>query len=355
MEKFSKQSINWGIWGTGGIATKFAEDLKAVTDAKLHSVCSRRKDASVSFAEKFRAARSYADHQAFLQDPELDAVYIATPNVLHRQQAEVAMQHGKAVLIEKPVAMTASDARAIDQASRSFKVFAMEALWTRFLPAVQKARSLLKSGELGKPVRAETTLQFVRPFDPNHRLFDPKLGGGVMHDLGVYPLSIAQFLFGPIQVQNAFWSKAPTGVDQTARFEVLAGSTHVQAAVGFWEPSDGEGDNGFAVFCERGALRIDRPFIAAPSLSIWRSPQSSLPQITGNKLQRGIAKLRNRPDEVVSVHSETTGLNFEVEAVHAAMRAGLRQNEDNSLEESARVLDAIEEILAREASDEPLR
>ncbi|MEL6920597.1 MAG: Gfo/Idh/MocA family oxidoreductase [Pseudomonadota bacterium] len=353
MAKF--ETVNWGIWGTGSIAHTFAKDMRAVPDARLQMVCSRKVETAQAFASTYGANGSTADADAFLADDALDAIYIASPHVLHRTQAERAMAAGKAVLIEKPVAMTAADARAIDAASKAHNRFAMEALWTRFLPGARKARDIMRSGTLGRPIHAEASLHFYRPFDPLHRLFDPKLGGGAMLDLAVYPLSVAQFLLGDLTLVDAAWSVAQSGVDRTARFEMTAGDTPFRGAVGFWESETEVGDNGFTIYCENGALRINRPLNAAPSVSIWRTPQNPLPKIEGSKLKRGFAKLRHRPDERIAGHEGTTGLNFQVVAMQDAMRADQRQHPDNTLETSAHILDIIEQALNRAPSTGPFR
>ena len=235
MQSADNRPVRWGIWGTGHIAAKFAADLSAVSDAQLHSVCSRDLSNAQAFAERFSDDVKAHSTENFLSDADLDLIYIASPHIVHLEQAVKAMEHGKAVLIEKPVAMNKAEALAIEAASEKHKTLAMEALWTRFLPTTQRAREILRSGTLGRPLRADITLHFRRPYDPHHRLFDPALGGGAMLDLGVYPLSVAQFLLGDLVLHDARWAAAASGVDHNARFAFTAGDVPVDAAVGFWE------------------------------------------------------------------------------------------------------------------------
>ena len=139
----------------------------------------------------------------------------------------------------------------------------MEALWTRFLPAVTKARSVIDKGTLGAVSRAEASLVFHPPFDPNHRLFDPALGGGVLLDLGVYPISVASYLLGKPRLADSSWQSAPTGVDARAQLSLRCGGVPVSISVGFCDNMADEGDNAFVVYGDKGTLRIDRHFLRA--------------------------------------------------------------------------------------------
>ncbi|MEM9999711.1 MAG: Gfo/Idh/MocA family oxidoreductase [Pseudomonadota bacterium] len=357
MQLADDRPVRWGVWGTGHIAAKFATDLSAVPDAQLHSVCSRDLSKARAFAERFGNKPTAHSTETFLSDADadLDIIYIASPHIVHLEQAVKAMEHGKSVLIEKPVAMNKAEALAIEAASKKHKKLAMEALWTRFLPTTQKAREILRSGTLGRPLRADVTLHFRRRYDPRHRLFDPALGGGAMLDLGVYPLSVAQFLLGDLVLDDARWAAAPSGVDHNARFAFTAGRVPVDAAVGFWENRRLVGDNRFIVYCEKGIIALDRPFVAAPKLSIWHNRDKALPRIEGNRFSRAVAKLRNRPDESFAPARDTTGLNYQVDAVHRALRAGERQVADMPMTVSADVLGVIEDILARAPGAGPFR
>ncbi|MEO1700911.1 MAG: Gfo/Idh/MocA family oxidoreductase [Pseudomonadota bacterium] len=350
-----KQPVRWGIWSTGNIAGKFARDLKSVSDAVLHSVRSRSLSEAVAFGKAHGLNVAAYDNATFLNDPDLDVIYIASPHKFHCEQALEAIAAGKPVLIEKPIAMNSNEVARIEAASTKHGIFAMEATWTRFLPTTQRAREMLNSGVLGKPVRAEATLHFFCRYDPNHRLFNPSLGGGAMLDLGIYPLSIAQFLLGDLKLKDARWAAAPSGVDHNARFEFTAGQTPVEAAVGFWETRQEQGDNRFIIYCEKGALALDRPFVAAPRLMVWNKPIKQLPLVEGNKLQREWAKYRARNATIFAPERQTTGLNFQVEAVHAALRAGKTQIDDMPRTASASVLKIIEEVVSRPPSAGPYR
>uniref|UniRef100_UPI002FC7EC55 Gfo/Idh/MocA family protein n=1 Tax=Bosea sp. (in: a-proteobacteria) TaxID=1871050 RepID=UPI002FC7EC55 len=142
--------FTWGIIGTGAIAAFFAADLGLIAGARLGAVHSRSLGKARAFASRFGDGSAYDDLDAFLADPSLDAVYIATPNNLHAPQALAAIAAGKPVLIEKPIALSAADAEAIAAAASARGVFAMEAMWSRFLPAVSALRRHLASDPIGK-------------------------------------------------------------------------------------------------------------------------------------------------------------------------------------------------------------
>ena len=148
----------------------------------------------------FAAASTYADLDAMAADPDIDAIYVATPNALHAEQALRIISHGKAVLVEKPLATSVADAERIASAAAEQKCFVMEAMWTRFLPAVQAARRLVDGGAIGTVRKIDAELAYRRDEDAGSRFFDPGLGGGAALDLGVYPVSLTlHFLGKPVK------------------------------------------------------------------------------------------------------------------------------------------------------------
>jgi predicted dehydrogenase len=207
--------IRWGIVGTGGIAAAFADDLRLLPDASLVAIGSRSQSTADEFGARFAVPHAHASYDDLVNDPDVDAVYVATPHVGHHAAALSAINAGKAVLVEKPFTINAIEAAALIEAARSRGVFLMEAMWARFLPHMVRVRQLLASGALGdvRVVIADHNQWFER--DPKHRLFDPVLGGGALLDLGVYPVSFASMVFGPPTRVTAVSTRAFTGVDAT--------------------------------------------------------------------------------------------------------------------------------------------
>jgi dihydrodiol dehydrogenase / D-xylose 1-dehydrogenase (NADP) len=145
-----KEVIRWGIIATGNIANKFATFFPRVKNAELMGVGSRKMETAKKFAHKYNLPKSYGSYQELVEDPDIDAVYIATPHHLHRENTLMALNSGKSVLCEKPFAINAQEAREMIEAVREKKLFLMEAMWMRFNPAIVRLRDLLKEKRIGQ-------------------------------------------------------------------------------------------------------------------------------------------------------------------------------------------------------------
>lgn len=212
--------VRWGILGTGGIARAFAQALRQTPDARLVAVGSRTAAGAEAFARDFDA-RACASYQALVASPDVDIVYIATPHIMHAENAILALDAGKAVLCEKPFTMNAREAGPVVALARSRGLFLMEAMWTRFMPAFAELRRIVASGEIGEVALVQADFGFAAPLDPEHRVNKRELGGGALLDLGIYPLSIACALLGPVQSVRAQAVTGPTGVDLSTGFTML--------------------------------------------------------------------------------------------------------------------------------------
>jgi predicted dehydrogenase len=208
--------VRWGIVGPGRIATKVAADFAHVEGAALVAVASRSAERARAFAAKHGIPRAYGAYAELLADAEVDVVYIATPHPQHHAVATAALRAGKGVLVEKPFTATVAGATSIVELARETRRFAMEAMWTRFQPAIVKARSLVAAGAIGELRGLQADLGIRPPFDPTSRFFDLRQGGGAMLDLGVYLVSFAQMLFGTPSELSVQGSQTSTGVDAEA-------------------------------------------------------------------------------------------------------------------------------------------
>jgi predicted dehydrogenase len=180
------------------------------------AVAARDRAKTQAFAAGHGIATVHDGPSALIEDPVVDVVYVATPHPLHHDLAMQAIAAGKHVLIEKPIAMSASEARAITDAGRAAGVLVMEAMWTRYLPQADIIRQVLAEGLLGELRLARADFGFVMPFDPAHRLWNPELGGGALLDAGVYPISFVSSVLGAPTSVTAVGSLTPTGVDERA-------------------------------------------------------------------------------------------------------------------------------------------
>ncbi len=207
--------IRWGILGTGTIAGKFAEGLAVLPDAELAAVGSRSQAAADSFALRFNVPRRHASYEALARDPLVDAVYVAIPHSLHAENTLMVLDAGKPVLCEKPFTINAAQASSVIEKARTKKLLVMEAMWTRYLPMMVRLREMVREKIIGD-VQILTADFGFRAEKREGRLFDPKLGGGALLDVGIYPVSLASMLFGPPSEVTGVAHLGPTGVDEHA-------------------------------------------------------------------------------------------------------------------------------------------
>jgi predicted dehydrogenase len=209
-------TVRWGIIGPGKIANKFATGLLAAPGAALVAVGSRTLARANAFADAFGAPNRHGSYEGLAADPEVDVVYIATTHPQHMETTLLCLEHGKPVLCEKPFAMNARQAERMVAAARSRQLFLMEAMWARFRPAIRKAKELAEGGEIGDPELLQVAVGWASPFDAGSRLFNKEMGGGILLDGGIYPLSLASYFLGEPRETVSLAHMAPTGVDDQA-------------------------------------------------------------------------------------------------------------------------------------------
>lgn len=346
------RTVKFGIIGTGRIASDFANDLKLVKGAALHAVLSRDMKSAERFEKAHGAAKAYASLGAFMADPDIDAVYVASPNSAHRTQALAAISAGKAVLVEKPLAASSADAEAIAAEAARHGTFAMEAMWIRFLPGVQRAKALIEAGAVGKVTAVRGELCYFNAYDPDSRLFSKALGGGASLDLGVYLLSLTTFLFGePLSVSGK-WKAAASGVDCAARYEL----DYKGFSAALSTSLERDGHNVFEIEGTGGALRVENPFIQARRLRLLTGAAAKpgfLRSVSGAKpsqVQKLLARLPLPGQRAIAFNYPGNGLQFEAQAVAEAVRTGEDRSRLAPLGESVAVLKMIEAALSQPSS-----
>ena len=230
--------IRWGFLGAGGIAASMAADLGHGNN-RLYAVAARDADRAAAFAARFGASHSHGDYRAVVEDPDVDIVYVATTHPFHREQALMAIDAGKPVLIEKPLTLNAVHAREVLSAARDKGVFAMEAVWMRANPLILKARDLVARGVIGDVVAVHADFSIELTFDPTHRLYDLANGGGALLDLGVYPINFAWLFLGRPDTQQVLGTLSPTGSDATVALQwgYASGATaQLRCSTTAWTP-----------------------------------------------------------------------------------------------------------------------
>jgi len=209
------QTFRFGIIGPGKIANKFCESLQTLSPkAQIYAVASRDANKAKEFALKFDVPVAYSAYHDLALDPRVDVVYIATPHPFHFEQTMLCLNHGKAVLCEKPLTISFSQTSRLVQLAREKKVFLMEAMWSRFIPALVKMKELIDEGKIGKIKFIQADFGFLAPPDLNLRTFNKSLGGGAQLDVGVYPMFLALWLLGKPEYIRAFAGMASTGADE---------------------------------------------------------------------------------------------------------------------------------------------
>ena len=269
------RTYRWGILGPGRIAHQFAADLQLLPEAELVAVGSRSRENAEAFGAQYHIPHRHASYEALAADPEVEIIYVATPHIFHYRDSLLCLQHGKAVLCEKAFTINAREAEQLIAFARREKLFLMEAMWTRFQPALIKLRELLAAGTIGEQRMLRGELAFRAPFDPSGRLFDPALGGGALLDLGIYPLALAAMIFGaaPTDIRGVAHIGA-TGVDEQCAFMLQYPEGQLAslfAAVRTAAPG------GAVLLGSEGRIEIHGPLYRPESLTVI--PEGREPQI----------------------------------------------------------------------------
>ncbi len=321
MEK-SQQSHRWGILGLGKIARKMAADLALVPEAKLQAVASRSAKRAQDFAFEFGAERMYHDYHALCEDPEVDIVYIATPHSFHFEHASLAIEAGKAVLVEKPMGLNAHQAKALIEKARAHGVFLMEGIWTRFIPITEKYLELLKAEIIGPIKRLSADFGFRPAFNPDHRLFNPDLGGGSLLDIGIYPLYLSLLSLGKADTIKVSAKMGPSGVDIRCEVELnypSGAEAHLLSSLEEETPTEAR------IIGEKGEIKLHRRF-----------HHSELLSLDINQKVREI-KLAYR------------GLGYvhEIEEVHRCLAAGHQESSKLPLSTSLELAELLDKVQAQ--------
>jgi predicted dehydrogenase len=255
--------VGWAILGTGVVADSIARAL-AGQGGRVVVVASRRAERAAGFARRHGArAAGYEDAAAAA---DVRAVYVATPPSEHERQALHALAAGKAVLIEKPFATDAAAAARIAEAARRAGSFCMEAMWTRFQPLIAAIRARVAAGEIGEVRQFHGAFCIADVPDPAASLFDPARGGGALMHRGIYPLSLARHLLGPVEDLQAMARIGATGVDEDCALTLR----HASGALSVLRASlSSNGPNGMVIQGTRGTIRVAAPIYRPPAARLF--------------------------------------------------------------------------------------
>lgn len=319
----SDDIIRWGILGPGRIARKFASGLQAAAGARLVAVGSRAPARAAAFAAEFGAPRAHASYEDLAADPEVDAIYVASPHAQHEAHTVLCLTGGKHVLCEKPLALNAGQAQRMIAVARRHDRALMEALWTRFLPAWAAVTAAVDGGAIGEVRLIQADFGFRTTFDPHSRLFDPALGGGPLLDLGIYPLNLAWRFGGPAAEIHTTATVGTTGVDEESAIMIRhqRGCTSMLAC-SFRVDTPREAH----LIGTEGRITIPYPWWGAPGY---------------------VHVDREGHEHAHELPARGGGYADEAEAFMAMIRDGVRDSAIMPLHESVAILELMDEIRSR--------
>jgi dihydrodiol dehydrogenase / D-xylose 1-dehydrogenase (NADP) len=314
--------FNWGIIGPGRIAEQFADGLKVIENSALYAVASTRLERATAFARKYGGEKAYSSYEALVSDSQVDAIYVATPHRFHFENVMLCLNAGKPVLCEKPLTVNTVETKKLIETSKTKKVFLMEALWTRYLPIYQQVRKWLDAGVIGDIKYLSSTFGAVIPKTEDDRWLNPELAGGTLLDMGIYPISISQWvtrqnpqsysvqtLLGKtgVDVLTAVTLKYPNGVISQFNSNFLVENT-----------------NDFFIYGTEGRIRIHPNY--------WGSSSATL--VTGDQ------------ELTVTKPLAGGGFEFETEEAMRCVQAGLLESPGMTHAETLANMELMDKIRA---------
>ena len=264
-------ALRWGYMGTGRIAEIVAKDF-ALSGLKIQAVGSRNLSSAQEFASRHNIPDIHGSYEDLVKNSNVDIVYISTLNHVHCDNALLAINAGKHVLLEKPFTMNASEARAIQTAAKAQGVFVMEAMWTRFLPVMDAIFSIIHKGLIGTPHTVMGDHSQYLPPEVSARLWNKSQGGGALLDLGIYPISFATRVLGMPDVVKAV-GRLKDGVDEATSlvFGYNNGSTAALTTC-----CTVAGPVTATVLGTKGRIEIDKTFYAQTSFTVYNNQNEIL-------------------------------------------------------------------------------
>ena len=302
MTKAENNPINWGIIGTGWIADKMVEGISVLPDAKIKAIASRKMERASEFALKHRIETAYGTYEEIAGDPNIDVIYVATPHPYHCENTLMCLERGKAVLCEKPFAMNEKEVLRMISKARERDVFLMEALWTRFLPSIEKTLELVASGELGEVRHIKSDFGVKRDFDPLHRAFNKELGGGSLLDLGIYPLFLTLLLWGEPDLISAVPDIGSTEVDESLALTLKYNDGRIASLFSSFTVNSTVETH---ICGTKARLKLNRWWHCPVTLELARGEGDTL---------------------IIDPHAVGNGYNYEAEEVMRCLRSGKKES-----------------------------
>jgi predicted dehydrogenase len=314
--------VRWGILATGIIADQLAEALQESPTAVITAVGSRSQASADRFGDKWDIPNRHPTYEALAHDPDVDVIYIATPHSHHYDNMKLCLGAGKHVLCEKAFTLNAEQAAECIALAREKNLFLMEAMWMRFMPAIQQIRHWIEAGEIGDVRLVQANFSFHLPFDPKHRLYNPDLGGGALLDLGIYPLSFTTFLLGMPDEIKSHTQLAATGVDGLDNLLLIYNdgpTASLMCSMEIDRPKEA------FVMGTAGTIKVHEPFFYPTHVTMTK---------------------HGREPETHHIPYQGNGYIHEVEEVHNCLRAGRLESDIISLDETLALMKIMDGLRA---------
>lgn len=302
---------NWGIMATGKIAHKFAKALNSSDESKLYAVASRNKAKAEEFGKLFGSEKCYGSYEELVRDENIDIIYVATPMSCHYENIKLCFEHGKNVLCEKSVTVDTKELEDLIAIAKEKKLFFMEAMWTKCLPHFLKAKEWSESGRIGRIKAISADFCNLVPFDEKDRLFRPDLGGGVLLDMGIYPLSLATAFLGgkPSEIISSV-NVDRLGVDMDEAILLKYPSAFANIVAGFDMPNE----NRAVVVGTEGKIVFEPCFFCTETVLLYDKDS--------NLVEKSVHPFR------------CNGYEFEIEETQNCMKDGLLESRLNPLQDT---------------------
>ena len=296
------------------------EGLNSLPGAEVLAVGSRSRASAEEFADNWGVPRRHAGYDDLASDPDVDVVYIATPHPFHAENAMLCLEAGKGVLCEKPFCVNATEAERVVGIARERGLFLMEGMWTRFFPLMEEVRRLVSEGAIGEVRMLNVDFGFRAGLDPASRLFDPKLGGGALLDVGVYCVSFASMVLGEPSGSVGISHLGETGVDEQASVVLEhEGGRLANLSIGIRTATPQEA----TIMGTEGYVRIHAPWWRPKSMTIFRP---------------------GTEDETVDAPVSGNGFNYEAAEVMRCLEAGKMESDIMPLDETISVMRTMDGI-----------
>jgi predicted dehydrogenase len=357
----SSQPIRWGIIGTGFIAGEFAKGLTSVPQAQLLGVASKQAANAETFSQVFGIPRFYRSCEELVQDPDIDVVYIGTPNYTHKDLSILCLEAGKPILCEKPFTVNAAQAQEVIEVARRQKLFCMEAMWMRFMPLVQQVKNMIEQGEIGTVKMLMADFGYVVNTHSSSHFDTLDQGGGVLLDRGIYGLSLAYYLLGePSKIQTQA-NLLNTGTDEqsTVLLNYSQGALAVLA-----QSLCTESSNQATIMGSKGRITLDRLFIMPEKISITQFPEATTnsfhsPLIPLSSKQKLVTKVKQNSlvrrvylslmdllnsSKTIIKPLQGNGYNYEAAEVVRCLQNGELESKIMPLDETLKIMQAMDHI-----------